>query len=73
MNKFSVTIQPIEGSEVSYKVGGFDRGDAWRQGVYRWYAEDSSRMPSHIADVFVEPLVEQPEADLESRLLGRTA
>lgn len=69
--KFKVTIQPIQGSEVTYRVGGFDRGDARSQGVDRWLSEDDSRIDSQIAEVFVEPL--ESEAQTEARLLGRPA
>lgn len=67
MNKYRITIQPIDGPEVSYKVGGFDESDARRQGVDRWIAEHDSQ----IAEVFVEPLTEESEVQLEAQLYGR--
>lgn len=71
MNKFKVTIQPIDGPEVSFKVGGFDREDAKRQGLSRWVWENN-RSLAEIAEVFVEPLTEESESQREARLLGRT-
>lgn len=70
--KFTVTIQPIQGSEVSYMVGGFDREDAKRQGLSRWVWEDN-RTLADIAEVFVEPLAEESESQTEARLLGRAS
>lgn len=69
MHKFKVTIQPIEGPEVSYRVGGFDREDAKRQGVDRWLSESDVQ----ISEVFIEPLTEEAESQREARLLGKSA
>lgn len=71
MNKFKITIQPVQGPEVSYKVGGFDGSDARCQGIERWLSEDDDRHTFDIDAVFVEPL--ESEAQTEARLLGRAS